>query len=933
MSATLPAAAEQASTHNIEVPNRQWVVLHGAITEQQLLASAHHVAAAQGQPGTVRAGAGQFAIGKSDRPLVRVRWRPAASRCPDTRARPRCPEPTTEVLIVADDAAGSQAVAQLEALLRAVTDAYSPAELDALVSSMPLLERFSTPAGELDDWAVIFRDHYLEHSLGFLLALERAGVRPEWVLALAKGDQTHNRHRVHATLTARGYTSAVLDNAHIESPLPPPENPETAETLRLVDDFIDRAHEAGRRVLAIDDGGLLAQGYGAGNHRLDAALELTVSGLKRIANATRLDIPVYNMARSQLKTRLGYAEIADSCLRRLRALVPDRKLIGRPAMLLGYGMLGARLASLLRALGCVVHVVDTDVHALIDAAEHGYPTHRTAREALIATRPALIAATTGELALGEDDVALLPDGALLAPFATRDLTVLTQPCTELASRLEMTELPGVGRCYQLPTGQSVTLLGDGRSLNLFRADSIPNQGYDAYRAGTLIAAQHLCRYHRDVPAGIHLETVDRAIDEAGLFTVYYNTYLNPTPPANSTGRYPGRVVTSTSSGSLAGASTCVVGYGVAGRLHAELLTDLGADVSVVDPKYQDLPRAHRTFPHSVTELPDALAERIDLWSICCPTAEHLPVLTSILDRNPRARVLLEKPACLGHEIGALSALLASHRGARIAVTDQYQHSRAVPALRELLAEYEPERGLEQLTITFSKNRGPDIDRGRFIDRTYGVLGYEWLHMLAVLRQLLPPDALDRYLRSDPRHGELLATYDPRLFVAALTERASLTVDGRPLRIELASTITGSTLPVTSTPPRTPAWKRNRRPPDDRHRHVTLHTGQTRCTLHLDPVTATGGWQLDRNRHRLTVERRAELLHDQVLADSPLQTALRSTIDALLGTDPMPPPDLLPLQRIAAIAELLHTQQTLGAHQPNHDEHKDLPWSAHRRRQR
>lgn len=164
MTATLPAAAEQASTHSIEVPNRQWVVLHGAITEQQLLASAYHVAAAHGQPGTVRAGAGQLAVGESDRPLVRVRWRPATSRCPDTLARPRCPEPTTEVLIVADDATGSQAVAQLEALLRAVTDAYSPAELDALVSSMPLLERYSRPDGELDDWAVIFRDHYLDAS-------------------------------------------------------------------------------------------------------------------------------------------------------------------------------------------------------------------------------------------------------------------------------------------------------------------------------------------------------------------------------------------------------------------------------------------------------------------------------------------------------------------------------------------------------------------------------------------------------------------------------------------------------------------------------------------------------------------------------------------------------------------------------------------------
>jgi hypothetical protein len=850
---------------------------------------------------------GQLLIGEPDRPLVCVRWRSVAPRFPDTLAHPRLPEPATEVLIATDRAAGAEAVAELESLLRPMTDGYSPAELDALVASMPLLNRFSTPDGQLEDWAVIFRDHYLEHSVGFLLALERAGVSPEWVLALAKGDQTHNRHRVHATFTGRGYTSAILDNAHIQSTRAHCDNLEAAETLRLVDDFIDRAHEDGRRVLAIDDGGLLARGYGAGNHRLDAALELTVSGLKRIANAPRLDIPVYNMARSQLKTRLGYPEIADSCLRRLRELVPDRKLIGRPTLLLGYGTLGARLASLLRALGCMVHVVDTDIHALIDAAEHGYPTHRTAHEALNTIRPALVAATTGELALDEHDLPLLPDGALLAPFATRDL--LTEPSAELASQLETTELPGVGRCHQLPTGQTVTLLGDGRSLNLFRADSIPTRA----TTPTGPAPSSLPSTCAVTTATFRQESTSRQstvpFDEAGVVRGLLRHLSRPHTTGQPSASGPGT-----------------------GR-HVDLLRQPRRNVRVRSrlrrrgpparrdahrprhrrvrgrPKYQDLPRAHRTFPHSITELPDALAARIDLWSICCPTAEHLPVLTSILDRNPQARVLLEKPACQGHEIGVLRALLASNRGARIAVTDQYQHSRAVPALRELLREYEPDRELEQLTITFSKNRGPDIDRGRFIDRTYGVLGYEWLHMLTVLRQLLPPDTLDTYLRSDPRYAELLATYDPRLFVAALTERATLTVDGRPLQVELASTVTGSTLPVTSAPPRTPNWKRNRRPADDRHRHVTLRAGQTRCTLHLDPVTASGGWQLERNQHRLTVERRAQIVHDQVLDDSPLETALRSSIDDLLSPDPLPPPDLMPLQRIAAVAELLRAQQT------------------------
>jgi hypothetical protein len=78
-------------------------------------------------------------------------------------------------------------------------------------------------------------------------------------------------------------------------------------------------------------------------------------------------------------------------------------------------------------------------------------------------------------------------------------------------------------------------------------------------------------------------------------------------------------------------------------------------------------------------------------------------------------------------------------------------------------------------------------------------------------------------------------------------------------------------------------------------------------VHFDPVTAPGGWQLDRNHHRITAERDGAVLHDEVVEDSPLHIAIRHAT-TLLGTDPIPEPDLRPLRRIAALAELLHAQQ-------------------------
>ncbi|MFI2204726.1 NAD(P)-dependent oxidoreductase [Streptomyces sp. NPDC020192] len=838
-------------------------------------------------------------------PQLALRWHPYTPLQPDTLSH-AIPATHLEILLDHKEQV-ADAAADLTGWLRTALRRFHPDELDQITATMPLLAQFTPTTSVLADWAVIFRDHYVENTLGFLLALQHAGVPTQWIYALAKGDRTHNRDRVHATLLDLGCASGLLDNTAINAP--DTHATELAAALHQVDAFIDAAHEAGRKVLVIDDGGLLAQGYGRADapRRIDAALELTVSGLKRITATGELGIPVLNLARSQLKTRLGYPEIADSCLRRLRALLPAIKVTGRPAVVIGYGTLGSRLAQALRHQGCQIHVVDPDPLALIAAAEAGHATYRTTADALRAVHPFLIVGTTGDDALTVDDLQLLPDGAYLAPFATRDFSVLADPDRGLPA----TEIPGIGRRYRLSGGGQVTLLGDGRSMNLFEADAIPNQGYDAYRAGTLIAADALCRRADNLTPGIHTDLVDDIILNSGLYSAYYDTYLateqQPSP----------RAVTrqSATTASLAGMSACVVGYGAAGRLHAQILAEHGASLTIVDPKHQDLPKAYRGFPNGLEEMPAAVRSTIGLWSVCCPTADHLPVLRTILAKEPEARILLEKPACQGHEIDAFTALLASHNNARFVVTDQYQHARALDVLTNLMARLEPGTEPDYVAVTFTKDRTGDVAQGRFVDRSYGVLGYEWLHMLAVLRRILPAEAAAAYLAQQPQHAELWATYDPRLFVSALTERTNLTYGATRLRIELTSSIATPTVVLGSTPRTatsgTGPWRQGLRPADDRHRRVTVHAGRTQFTVHLDPVTATGGWQLERNHHRVTAERDGLMLHDEVVHDSPLHTAIRNATTTLMGTCSVPEPDLGPLRRIAALAELLRAQQPTG----------------------
>ncbi|MFE9424130.1 Gfo/Idh/MocA family oxidoreductase [Kitasatospora sp. NPDC006697] len=884
-----------------------WIVLRGPATPESVREAAQALAERHGLVCHPR-GDSALALGASPAavPLVTVRWQALAPQPPRTLGFQLPPPAALDILIDPGPGEGAHLARELHQRLAEVVLPYTAAELDGIRASMPLVDRYSTGHPAFQEWALLFRDHYLEHSVGFLLGMERAGIPAQWIFALDKGDRTFNRDRVHATFLARGYRSDVLDNGAVNDP-----DAHTAELERVtaaVDAFIDQAHTAGRRVLVVDDGGLLARGYGAtaAPRRVDAALELTVSGIKRITAAGPLAIPVLNLARSQVKTHLGYLEIADSCLRRLRAIVPDRKFIGRHVLILGHGTLGSRLAPALRTLGCRVSVVDTDLLALIGAAEAGYTTHRTARQALTAEAPFLVIGTTGEIALTEDDLALLPDGVLLAPFATRDFSALT----EGPRRQDATEIPGIGLRFPLPGRRTATLLGNGRSMNLFEADSIPNQGYDAYRAGTLIAATALCADPAALPPGLHAAPANEAITAAGLLDAYYDLYIAPQPARLPAVPLQGR--------RPALSRAAVVGYGVAGRLHAQFLTELGATMAIIDPKHQDLPASPHTFRHEVGELPAAMAAGIDLWSICCPTADHLPVLRTILARNPAARVLLEKPACQGHEIDAFTDLLAHHPGARVIVNDQYRHSTAVRAFTDLVTHLEPGAPIDRIQVVFTKDRGPDSAAGRFVDRTYGVLGYEWLHMLAVLREILPPHDWDAYLATDPAAADTDPTWDARLFVPALTERTTLhSEQGSTIRLALTSSILGPCPADDTTPEPRPPWRQGLRTADDRYRHVTAHAGVTRFTLHLDPVTAPGGWQLERNHHRITAVRDGQVVHDEVLHDSPLRTSVHHAVTALLADPPPPAPDLAPLRRIAALAEVLRSRapQHLPAPRP------------------
>ncbi|MFF5176358.1 hypothetical protein ACFY3U_27575 [Micromonospora sp. NPDC000089] len=196
----------------------------------------------------------------------------------------------------------------------------------------------------------------------------------------------------------------------------------------------------------------------------------------------------------------------------------------------------------------------------------------------------------------------------------------------------------------------------------------------------------------------------------------------------------------------------IVGLGNIGRRYARFLQEYGFENVLVD---SDGRFSHRR----VAEVDDPRG--VDVWIVSTPTADHLAVVQEILELAPMAAVLLEKPACHPEQISTLAWLASRYREARLLVNDVYAHSATVATLASITHARATHDPVAQITVEFSKNRLQDVADGRFVDSVYGDVGYEWFHMLSILRALLPVSTFKRYLSLPPT----LATAEVRAEVA------------------------------------------------------------------------------------------------------------------------------------------------------------------------
>ena len=401
--------------------------------------------------------------------------------------------------------------------IKSICKAYTDKEIKAIEETMPILQKYSEKRTEnLKGIAIIWRDHFLEENVGLLNAFVRMGVEPKDILAIDKGDSTKHREEITETFKKLGYNVDVLDNTAVANDIL------LEDGKKLIKDFIDKRKD--KKVVILDDGAIVSKILTLHSYdNVVAFVELTVTGLKRISDlkAEELSYPVLNVAKSKLKRFITYKEIANTIFTRTLELLGGEKLVGRTLIQLGYGDLGVVLSERYRQYGAKVIVIEPDVMKCIDAAEKGFITYRTLEEAVKDEKPFIIVGASGYNSISREVVEQLEDGTFVTSGATADLSIFRKMEKEGCKYLE---IPRYGTQYII-NGKRITVLGNGRSVNLFDSEAIPNRANDIFKASQLVVTDKIINGKENLNNKVELDIVDKWIDESEILELYYDLYF------------------------------------------------------------------------------------------------------------------------------------------------------------------------------------------------------------------------------------------------------------------------------------------------------------------------------------------------------------------------------------------------------------------------
>ncbi|MCF4969439.1 adenosylhomocysteinase [Nostoc sp. CMAA1605] len=174
-------------------------------------------------------------------------------------------------------------------------------------------------------------------------------------------------------------------------------------------------------------------------------------------------------------------------------------LAGKTVVVVGYGWCGKGTALRARGLGANVIVTEIDPIKAIEAVMDGF---RVLPMAEAAPQGDLFITVTGNKhVIRGEHFDVMKDGAIVCNSGhfdiELDLKYLASKATEVKQVRPFTEQ------YQLPSGKSVIVLGEGRLINLAAAEGHPSAVMDMSFANQALACEYLVKNKGTLQPGLH----------------------------------------------------------------------------------------------------------------------------------------------------------------------------------------------------------------------------------------------------------------------------------------------------------------------------------------------------------------------------------------------------------------------------------------------
>ncbi|MFD7323950.1 NAD(P)-dependent oxidoreductase [Streptomyces sp. NPDC059875] len=388
---------------------------------------------------------------------------------------------------------------------------FSATEIAAAVSELPLTSRLADrwPDKPLAGVGVLLTIHHMRDFLVLVDSLLALGVDPAHMTVIDKEYPYAHTRRVDAHLVQR-HGIAVWRYRDLREG---------------IEDHIGRVAAADKRSVVMDDGGyvlpvVLREFPEQAGHFM-GLVEQTTSGIRKVAGL-ELPLPLFSVAESDMKAMIESYGIADAAVRNTLRLLPDEKLEGQPALVLGFGRIGHEVARVLDSRRMRVAVFDSDITRLVAAHEEGFLTGRSLEELVRTHQPRLVIGCVGSRSFGLQEARLLPPRSFMVSTTSRNFEFALDELREGST--VVTDRGVLGTSYQLADGPDILVLGHGMPINFHYAESLSNRYVDLVLAGLAVGAVALAGADERLRPGHNVAATNAILAEAGIVDDYYRLY-------------------------------------------------------------------------------------------------------------------------------------------------------------------------------------------------------------------------------------------------------------------------------------------------------------------------------------------------------------------------------------------------------------------------